>query len=304
MPLQLTVNSRGYIKGANFPLQVNLPDDATLSMLKNGVAHLVPQLTLDRQRITDAEKKPLVGDDKRLTDLNVKSGDALQVKDLGPQISWRTFGPLFIHPVIYLLAPQVWGYFGRPFQMSSLQEITLILVLIHFIKRELETIFVHRFSNATMPLFNIFKNSAHYWLLSGVLLAVGVYSPYHGAKAVRRTYSDDPKFLTFMVALWTLAELGNLHSHLILRWLRPAGTRVRKIPYGGLFGLVSCPNYFFEVLAWAVITVMTTSAAALLFTIVSAAQMTIWAIKKHKAYRREFGNQYPKSRKIMYPFVF
>lgn len=90
MPLQLTVNSRGYIKGANFPLQVNLPDDATLSMLKNGLAHLVPQLTLDRQRITDAEKKPLVGDDKRLTDLNVKSGDALQVKDLGPQISWRT----------------------------------------------------------------------------------------------------------------------------------------------------------------------------------------------------------------------
>lgn len=90
MPIQLTVNSRGYIKGANFPLQVNLPDDATLSMLKNGVAHLVPQLTLERQRITDAEKKPLVGDDKRLTDLNVKSGDALQVKDLGPQISWRT----------------------------------------------------------------------------------------------------------------------------------------------------------------------------------------------------------------------
>lgn len=136
MPLQLTVNSRGYIKGANFPLQVNLPDDATLSMLKNGVAHLVPQLTLERQRITDAEKKPLVGDDKRLTDLNVKSGDALQVKDLGPQISWRTvflveyvrgytytqFGPLFIHPVIYLLAPEVWGYFGRPFQMSSVQE--------------------------------------------------------------------------------------------------------------------------------------------------------------------------------------
>ncbi|WFD01916.1 very-long-chain enoyl-CoA reductase [Malassezia obtusa] len=170
--------------------------------------------------------------------------------------------------------------------------------------RELETIFVHRFSNATMPMFNIFKNSAHYWLLSGVLLAVGVYSPYHGAQAVRHSYSSNPVFLAFTVGLWALAELGNLHSHLILRSLRPAGTRVRKIPYGGLFSLVSCPNYFFEVLAWAAVTVLTSSFAALLFTVVSAAQMTIWAIKKHQNYRREFAGQYPKDRKIMYPFIY
>lgn len=153
-------------------------------------------------------------------------------------------------------------------------------------------------------MFNIFKNSAHYWLLSGVLLAVGVYSPYHGAQAVRHSYSSNPVFLAFTVGLWALAELGNLHSHLILRSLRPAGTRVRKIPYGGLFSLVSCPNYFFEVLAWAAVTVLTSSFAALLFTVVSAAQMTIWAIKKHQNYRREFAGQYPKDRKIMYPFIY
>jgi len=33
-------------------------------------------------------------------------------------------------------------------------------------------------------------------------------------------------------------------------------------------------------------------------------QMTLWAVKKHKNYRKEFGAQYPRQRKIMYPFVF
>ena len=37
----------------------------------------------------------------------------------------------------------------------------------HYLKREYETLFVHRFSNATMPFMNVFKNSTHYWILMG-----------------------------------------------------------------------------------------------------------------------------------------
>lgn len=179
-----------------------------------------------------------------------------------------------------------------------------MLVLLHFLKRELETLFVHRFSNATMPAFNIVKNSTHYWLLSGVLLAVGVYSPFNSAQGNRGTLRANPLFVGACVAVWTAAELANLQSHLILKALRPVGTRVRKIPYGGGFRWVTCPNYFSEGVAWAAITVLTMSSSALLFTVVSCAQMTVWAIKKHNAYRREFGSAYPKDRKIMYPYVF
>ena len=42
---------------------------------------------------------------------------------------------------------------------------------------------------------------------------------------------------------------------------------------------------------------------ALLFLIVSTRQMAIWAAKKHKAYKKEFGASYPK-RKAMFPFIF
>lgn len=308
--MQLFVESRGKIKGAYFPLEMSMPEDATLAMLKNGIAQLVPSLPIVRQRLTDAQKRPLLGDDKRLIDLGLENNARLTVKDLGPQISWRTVflveyaGPLLIHPIIYYMAPLVWAHFGYQFEMSLVQKMVFVLVLVHFAKREFESLFVHRFSNATMPAFNIVKNSGHYWLLSGVVLAGGVYSPSLSAEAVKGSIRDNVVYLAGCALLWLVAELGNLQSHLILMNLRPKGTRVRQIPRGALFELVSCPNYFFEVLAWLSITLMTLSLSALIFLVVSTVQMTLWAIKKHKNYRKEFGEQYPRQRKILVPFLF
>jgi hypothetical protein len=33
-------------------------------------------------------------------------------------------------------------------------------------------------------------------------------------------------------------------------------------------------------------------------------QMFIWASKKHRAYKKEFGDKYPRNRKAMIPFIF
>ena len=56
-------------------------------------------------------------------------------------------------------------------------------------------------------------------------------------------------------------ELSNFHTHLKLRSLRPPGTKIRAIPYGYGYNLVSLPNYFFEIMIWLTICVLTNSIA-------------------------------------------
>ncbi|KAK9462243.1 3-oxo-5-alpha-steroid 4-dehydrogenase-domain-containing protein [Lipomyces oligophaga] len=77
----------------------------------------------------------------------------------------------------------------------------------------------------------------------------------------------------------------------------------RRIPKGYGFDWVSCPNYFFELIAWMQITLITRSLVSLLFLVASALQMWRKAARKHELYKKEFGAQYPKYRKILIPYV-
>ncbi|KAK0534018.1 3-oxo-5a-steroid 4- dehydrogenase [Tilletia horrida] len=302
-----------------FPLQLTLPSASpTLPQLRQAIHAKIPKLHPSRQRIIAATtQKPLVApvDENKTTlqELGVQEGDTLEVKDLGPQISWRTVflieyaGPIAIHPLFYLLTPQL--HQSAQFEPSQVQTLALTLIVLHFVKRELETLFVHRFSNGTMPFTNVFKNSFHYWGLCGAFLAYFIYSPATSRSALAKVPADsiyallrNDTFLLACTAVWTVAELANFHTHLQLMWLRPKGTRVRKIPRGGAFELVSCPNYFFEILAWVAITVLTLSPAALLFIVVGGVQMGAWADKKHRTLRKEF-KDYPRNRKRMIPFI-
>ncbi|OAX41464.1 hypothetical protein K503DRAFT_863857 [Rhizopogon vinicolor AM-OR11-026] len=294
------------------PMVVELPgkqlEDATISDVKSAITKKYPKFYQDRQKITLKDSKNILADDVTLKDAGVVEGGALSVKDLGPQVSWKTVflveyaGPLIIHPAIYYF-PEL--FYGGPVQHSMLQRYVFAFVMLHFAKRELETLFVHRFSHATMPFMNIFKNSAHYHLGSGIALAYSIYSPVYGATSpyIRGTVRNDPLYIQAGAAIWLFSEISNLITHIQLRNLRPAGSRKRAIPQGYGFNLVSVPNYFFEFLGWLVITVLTGSYASWVFLAISTYQMYVWAVKKHRAYRKEFGSEYPKDRKAMFPFI-
>ncbi|ODV58321.1 trans-2-enoyl-CoA reductase (NADPH) TSC13 ASCRUDRAFT_78013 [Ascoidea rubescens DSM 1968] len=249
----------------------------------------------------------------------------LFVKDLGPQIAWKTvfileyLGPLLIHPFFYYLSHSSYflNYNGfltifKIENHSNIQKISLILVLLHFLKREFETIFVHKFSLSTMPLFNLFKNSGHYWILSGFNLSIFIY--------FNNFLNPDNSLLNFLfytkadyennlipgvlILGWLFAEISNLICHLNLSSLRKDGSKDHKIPFGYGFNLVSCPNYFFESISWLFFFLINLNPFSLFFLVVSTAQMVIWGIKKHKRYLKDFGDKYPRNRKIYFPYIF
>lgn len=93
-----------------------------------------------------------------------------------------------------------------------------------------------------------------------------------------------------------------------LRNLRPPGTNVRRIPVPDanpmtvIFERVSCPNYSYEFLAWFAFSLMTQCLPALLFALAGLYQMTMWALAKHRNYKKEF-KDYPKKRKAICPFI-
>jgi very-long-chain enoyl-CoA reductase len=180
--------------------------------------------------------------------------------------------------------------------MSQTQWLTFGLIVLHFLKREYETLFVHKFSANTMPMRNIFKNCFFYWVFSGALCAYVVYSPTSlAAKA------DEPIIDAVGTALYLFAEGGNALVHRYLASLRSSGGTERKIPIGYGFGLVTCPNYMFEILAWVGVIVVSRDWSVALFIAIGAAQMYNWAWGKERAYRKEFGDSYKKKRYVLLP---
>ncbi|VBB27457.1 unnamed protein product [Acanthocheilonema viteae] len=196
----------------------------------------------------DAKGKNL-NDDLIVQDLNLPSkGAHLYIRVLGPQIRWKTvflleyLGPLLIYPIFCLRPIEIYGpgdsHDASRYSMSNGVKFALVCWTFHYAKRLLETQFVHRFSNATMPLRNIFKNCGYYWTFAAFVsyfINHPLYTPpYFGFVQIAIgligfVICEFGVFIPCVLLVATSCE-SNLSTHLLLRNLRPPGTKVRKIP--------------------------------------------------------------------------
>ncbi|RYP93764.1 hypothetical protein DL770_000136 [Monosporascus sp. CRB-9-2] len=303
------------IKG--LPSSIDLPEDANVEYVKKQLAKAARISDFNRVGIFDPVSKKTLKDKNSLIREQedvIKQGEIL-VKDLGPQIAWRTvymaeyFGPLVFHPLFlglrHYVYPPIYHLFKNTLpepnpgsELSVTQKIAFGMIVAHFVKRELETIFVHKFSANTMPAAYIFRNSFFYWVFAGLLGSLEIYAPFSpAAKAENMTINY------IGLALYFFGEIANANVHYYLSTLRKPGETARKIPKGHGFSLVTCPNYMFEIIAWIGIIMVTRRPALVLFISIGTYFMWTWGWGKEKAYRKQFGDKYNKKRYVILPGI-
>ncbi|KAI0882565.1 3-oxo-5-alpha-steroid 4-dehydrogenase-domain-containing protein [Annulohypoxylon maeteangense] len=316
LTLKVTNRSRKGLKG--LPSTIEVPEDATVDDAKKIVARAANVSDHYRIGIFDPVSKKTIKDRNSLLKSHaevVKRGELL-VKDLGLQIGWRLvyvieyLGPLLFHPLFlsvrHTLYPAVYPYLKTylPYtaradpSLSFAQQAAFGMVMAHFVKRELETMFLHKFSAATMPFAYIFRNSVFYWAMAGFLGALEIYAPFSPAAVA----PDAPSPLTYFgFFLFAVGEILNFDVHWYLAHLRKPGETDRKIPRGHGFGIVTCPNYMYEIIAWIGIIIVTRSPSLFAFICVGSYYMYTWGWGKEKTYRKQFGDKYKKKRSVMLP---
>lgn len=211
----------------------------------------------------------------------------------GPQIpNW--LGWLLMESVSAVLIFVMFIMDGTP------RTITLIVFLLmweaHYIHRAFIYPFMLRDKWKPMPvvvalmgavfnLGNAYLNGRYLFGLSGSRYGVDwLYSPLFILGAL----------------LFTSGFIINRHADNTLRGLRAKGELGYKIPYGGLYRYISCPNYFGEIIEWFGWAIATWSWAGLAFAVWTFANLAPRARAHHKWYHECF-EEYPAERKALLP---
>ncbi|MCR9141569.1 MAG: hypothetical protein NXI24_04895 [bacterium] len=175
--------------------------------------------------------------------------------------------------------------------------IVLFLALaIHFGKRCLEVIFVHRYSRPMgIPTA----------LLIAVLYSHVAMAAHVGQNIeVSRLMGDSLPLLPLILGglIFLAGQAGNLYHHLLLRNLRRPGESGYVIPRGGLFGAVTAPHYLFEIIAWIGYAVMARNLGLWGITFIIAGYLAGRAKQTREWYLKSVPG-YPEERKALIPGV-
>ena len=105
------------------------------------------------------------------------------------------------------------------------------------------------------------------------------------------------------ILLFFCGLIINWKADTILINLRKPGETGYKIPHGFLFKYISSPNLFGEIMEWSGFALMAFNLPALTFMVWTFANLVPRAKNHHDWYLKHFPD-YPKERKIVFPFLF
>ncbi|AED92234.1 steroid 5alpha-reductase-like protein [Arabidopsis thaliana] len=166
---------------------------------------------------------------------------------------------------------------------------------LHFFKRVFEVLFIHKYSGG-MAIDSALTISSSYFSSTALMLysqnlTLGLTEP-----------SFDMKLAG--VVMFVVGIVGNLYHHVLLAKLRKEdGKKEYKIPKGGLFDIIICPHYLFEILVfWSFFLISQTiysfsfAMGTMLYLIGRSYATRTWYLSKF--------DDFPKHIKALIPFVF
>ena len=174
----------------------------------------------------------------------------------------------------------------------------IVMWLAHYGYRTFVYPFRLRAKNKTTPL-TIVASAIVFNVFNGYLN--GRYLGVH-ASEYTTAWLLQPQFI-FGALLFVTGWAINFHSDEILLKLRNANDQGYKIPQGGLYRWVSCPNYLGELIEWCGFALATYSVPGLVFALWTAANLIPRAHAHHQWYREKF-KDYPQNRRAILPYLF
>ncbi len=169
---------------------------------------------------------------------------------------------------------------------------------LHYVNRTYIFPFRMRGASKPMPL-GVIAGAFFFTLVNGYLNGrwLTAFGP-----ALGTGWLTDPRFVAG-AALFLVGFAINQHADRVLFHLRAPGETGYKIPRGGLYRWVSCPNYLGEIIEWSGWALATWSPAGLAFALWTVANLLPRARAHHRWYRAQFPD-YPTERRALVPLVF
>jgi len=180
---------------------------------------------------------------------------------------------------------------------NKLVLIPVILWGVHYIHRVLIFPLQIRTARKKMPVvivfmglfFNTINGSLNgYWLLNFV-------TEYKSGLSV------DLRLSAGIILFVAGFVINKYHDNLLIH-LRKSSGNGYKIPYGGFFKYVSCPNFLGEIISWTGFLVVAWNLPALSFLIWTLVNLVTRALDHHKWYLKEFP-EYDRNRKAIIPGI-
>lgn len=167
--------------------------------------------------------------------------------------------------------------------------LALLFIVIHFGKRCLEVMLLHKYSGRTDRETPTVIGS--YYTLVSILIAFCGGSGNNGVSNITGT------------CLFAVGIAGNLYHHFLLAKLRGTESKQYVAPKGGIFDYVATPHYLFELVGWLGIAIVLKHINSYLVFASMSSYLAGRSVAQNEFNRAKF-EDWPNDRKNLIPFIF